>query len=405
MTEKLFEHPGWLKVLSVVLAIMLWAYVTPNYTQETSRTFSDVPLTILPHPTYELYDQSSLPDTVQIRAEGQGSILNRLKKEDLMAVVDLSAVSEPGKPTTLPIQVRGPDRVNYVVFPRTVQVMLVEHSSQMFPVTVEPATGTVTEGDKEYRYSAVPEVDQVSVSGRSDYLARVQQVQVRLESAELTRDKDRITKEGIPLDAAGNEVPGLTRPQVTVKLAWEELPPAKPFTVQPVTTGELPAGYRLVSAQADPATVSVRAQRLGATLPSPAVIKTEPIDLTGRTRTFTTTVRLVAPEGTNPAVETVTVTVTISETTADRVFSRVPLQVVGAPENLSVTLSTETVSVRVKGPYSVVVGLDAASLRAQVDLSGLGPGTHTVPVKVTAPAGANETAVDPAVVEVTLSEP
>lgn len=76
----------------------------------------------------------------------------------------------------------------------------------------------------------------------------------------------------------------------------------------------------------------------------------------------------------------------------------------GAASDLAVALSTNTVSVRVKGPYSVVAGLDASSFEAEVDLTGMGAGTHSVPVKVTAPAGANETSVDPAVVDVTLSE-
>lgn len=405
MTEKLFQHPGWLKVLSVVLAVMLWAYVRPNYTEETTKIFSDVPLTVLPHPAYELYDQENLPETVQIRAEGTGSVLNRLEKDDLKAVLDLSHVSEPGRVTSVPIQVEGPERVSYVVFPRSIQVVLVQQGSQMFPVTVEPATGTILVDGKEYRYSATADVTEASVGGRSDYLGQVQRVQVRLDTAELSPTTTTLTKAGTPLDAAGNELPGLTQPQVTVRLVWEELPPARYFTVEPVTVGSLPPGVILASIQADPATVHVRAQQVGAALPNRLVIQTEPIDLTGRTQSFSTTVALVAPEGTNPAVDSVVVRVTLKEEVVERIFEGVPVTVVGVPAEGVAGVTPESVTIRVKGPYSVLAGLDAASVHAEVDVGGLTYGTQTLPIKVTAPAGAMETAVDPAVVVATVVSP
>lgn len=64
--------------------------------------------------------------------------------------------------------------------------------------------------------------------------------------------------------------------------------------------------------------------------------------------------------------------------------SRVPVTVLGLGENLAVIedLSDETVRLRLRAPRTSWEDLDPSYFRATLDLAGLGPGEHTVPVRV-----------------------
>jgi len=74
----------------------------------------------------------------------------------------------------------------------------------------------------------------------------------------------------------------------------------------------------------------------------------------------------------------------------------VPVQYVNRPEDLTmIGDSVEQVTVRVRAPLSVVNSLTASGFEAKVDLEGLGPGVHTLPIDVTAPPGVKIMAVNP----------
>ena len=64
--------------------------------------------------------------------------------------------------------------------------------------------------------------------------------------------------------------------------------------------------------------------------------------------------------------------------------SRVPVTVLGLGADLAVVedLSDESVRLRLRAPRSSWVDLDPADFRATLDLTGLGPGENTVPVRV-----------------------
>ncbi|MDB4895166.1 MAG: hypothetical protein JWN15_1428 [Firmicutes bacterium] len=403
MMEKLFRHPGWLKVLSILGAVMLWAYVMPGYTKDTSKPFYDVPVIVKPNPNFEMYEGLDARATVQIRAEGKGLAVSRLKREEVSAVVDLSQVTEAGKPTTVDVKVVGPDRVNYVVTPSAFTVTLIEKRTDSFPVTLEAASGHKVVNGREYLFTAKPEHDVVSLTGRGDFLSRVKQAVVRLDEGALSPGDTSIVRTAIPMDAAGKEVANVARPQVAIHLVWEQLPPGNAFKVQPATQGTVPPGFTVTKLEVEPAFSTVRATTLKDALPAQAVIQTAPVDLTGKTQSFSATVKLVPPTGTTTTIDLVTVKVTIEEIVLDKVFNGVPLKTTGQNNALAVTLAPSEVQVRVKGPYSVLNTLDASALHAYVGLEGVQAGKQRLPVKYTVPAGVNEITVEPAFVDVTVT--
>ncbi len=84
----------------------------------------------------------------------------------------------------------------------------------------------------------------------------------------------------------------------------------------------------------------------------------------------------------------------------------VPLRVsVSSPELMVMSQAARVVDVRVRGPAALVSELKADDLGVSLDVSRLGPGSHTVwiePSFVRAPAGVEVLRVDPPTVSVTL---
>lgn len=411
----LLRQDFWLKLLSLIVAILLWFMVVQDYNKVTSVTF-DVPLEVISHPEYEIYEgRRDLETEVEVRVTGPNLLVSSLKPEDIRAWVDYSTIQQPGQAQEIRVQVAGPPRyegqLEYRANPATVTVTLVENRTMTVPVVVTPESGIVTVGEREFRYTATPVNGTIFVSGRADYLGLVRSAVVALQGSDLepplkngklAQTKTRLQKAVRLVDAVMQPVEKLAEHYAEVEITWEELPPGKRVTVLPQTIGELPPGFELVGVTANPAEVTIRSATLDGSLPPVSVVLAEPVDLTGQTQSFTTVARLIAPAGTSLAQTSVEVSVTIREVSAEKVFGAVPINVQNAPAGWEVTLSQPTVQVRLTGRYTLVHPLDASAVIAYVDVSGLGPGTHRLPVRVVYPPEIVEAAIDPAVVEVTI---
>lgn len=408
MMERLLKHPTWLKIFSVALAILLWTMVMPKYTRDETALY-EVPLHVKYHPDLQV-DEGPRDNErfVTVRVTGKNLLVSRVRPDLILAEVDYTKVTEPGKQTELEVQVDYRENLKGLTFaatPRTLSVVLIKNQEATVPVDVVSPTPTVVMQDnREWSYSAKAEVDQVRISGRSDLLAAVKTARVTLDQADLTPGTTRVQKEPNLVDDKGKPVEQLTAPRVNVVITWRELPPGKPFKVNPITKGALGPGLYAVSAAAQPSSILVRAVSLGGKLPDQAMIDTEPIDLTGRTQTFTTPVRVVPPAGTTVSVEQVSVTVTVAELAQERLLKGLPLTIKGKATNADVTANVTDVQVHLKGLYSAVNAVEPGQLSVFVDVEGLATGKHVLPVKVLAPAGVTADP-DPAAVEINIATP
>lgn len=406
MMEKLLQREAWIRIFSVALAILLWIIVMQDYMTETSRSF-EVPLSIQTHPTLQVYEGPQPKDqlTVEVRAVGRKLIVSKLELSELKAAVDYSKITDIGKPVQTDIRVEGPKRaaeyVTYHVTPKTISVTLVETGEKLVPVFVNPKTDFVNYQGRDYRVSATTAEPKVTVIGRADFLANVRVAQVSLDAKDLVPSNAKVTKQVEPLDEAGKRVEKLNNTYMDVNLTWELLPPGKVVKVVPITKGTLPKGFSVSAIEVTPTTVTLRAATVDGVPPAADTINTIPIDLTDRTKTFTTVVRLQPPKGSSVAVDSATVVVTIGEGTAEKTFKGVPVTVMGKPANTEVTLAVTDVQVRIKGAYSIVTPMEVATITCFVDVENLGAGKHLLPIRISTPQGVEGT-LDPSVVEVTI---
>lgn len=175
--------------------------------------------------------------------------------------------------------------------------------------------------------------------------------------------------------------------------------------VKATTTGELPAGFEVEDIVYRPATVTLHGpqQRLA----SVQTIRTAPIDLGGRVRSFERRVPLVVPnEGWGARVDPgdVLVQFTIVERSATRDVPNVEIRaLVGALPPASISVKPARADVVLEGGTEALDLFDDSSLLLYVNCSGLSPGaTYELPVQASLPPGLRVKTIEPAIVEVKL---
>jgi YbbR domain-containing protein len=129
--------------------------------------------------------------------------------------------------------------------------------------------------------------------------------------------------------------------------------------------------------------------------------RTEPVSVAGASDTVidTVTVGVTDTAVRLPQTQSVRVTVTITAVPVEWSVTGIPLRVSNAGPNL--VLSNRAIDVRVRGARDAM-SLPATEFSASIDVGGLTPGRHVVPVRVEAPSGVGVIRVDPAEVGVTI---
>ena len=161
----------------------------------------------------------------------------------------------------------------------------------------------------------------------------------------------------------------------------------KKLPVDVEVAGEPAFGYRVDKDQIelDPNTVLVEGPK--AMLEKMDTIKTEPVQLVGRVRSFRRTVKIQQPNGVRVIGDGITeIQVPVKAEYAEKEFGEVPVKPLGAPGgNHYPVLQSSQVSIVLKGPRAVVDKLTAHDFLAYADVDDLKEGPHDVTVQFVLP--------------------
>lgn len=215
----------------------------------------------------------------------------------------------------------------------------------------------------------------------------------------------------IPLQAKDVKAPGAVRPvllrpgEITLQLDRDA---EKQVPVKADLQSAPPEGYEVEKVVCTPASVTLQGpqRRLGEI----ESVRTAPIDLEGRSRTFKKLkMSIVQPSETWVAQVTpsnVVVEITIVERAATRELVDQPVNVLVAPGTRPrVDIWPKKVSVIVRGRAELLKGLKESDVQAYVDCSALEPGTtYDLPVQVQTVSGLSPALIEPPTVKLTLEE-
>ncbi len=390
-------HNWPLKLAAIILATLLYAGLVAS--QDSYTYPGPIQVAAVNQPSGTVVTNQLRPvEHVRYIAPAE---VGRLTADDFRATVDLASLDPTGEPVSVRVSVVPSDpRVTILeIRPQTIQVVLDERISATVPVRV--ARSAVPAGIDAGQTTFTPVT--ATVTGPSAAVKQVVAVRVNvaLDPGGINFDRD---VEANPIDAADEVVHGVdVEPRsihVTVPLFTNK--ESRTLPVNPLVTGAPAPGFRIAAIEVDPLVISVEgdAEELNQLVQA----DTAPVTVFGATRDVTATVALALPTGVVPlGVTTVTVVVRVKPVTETRTF-RAGFRLDGREPGLLYDLSGTTALITLFGSVADLDRLAAAPLVVGVNVAGLAPGVHGVPVVPSLSSGVTVAALAPETVTITIRE-
>jgi len=157
--------------------------------------------------------------------------------------------------------------------------------------------------------------------------------------------------------------------------------------IESVFRGEPAFGFRLdiKKIQLDPLSVLVEGPR--SQLEKVGKVKTQPIDVVGRLRSFRKTVRLAEEPGLKFLSEAfVDVYVPIEESVGEKIFEEVPVKILSRTGNWAqISVSPDKLDLALRGSSKNLEGVRESDILIYAEVSELPEGTHEIPLQAILP--------------------
>ena len=399
-----------LKVLSLIIAILIWLLVRNVDDPIVVRTFYEIPVSI-ENASY-LAENLEIPllvdgkDTVKVRVKGARSVVSKLKKEDIKAVADMTQIiSKDTTPIMVPMEVTGTgiSDSDITVRPRNIQVDIEKQKS--VEKTIAVSTGD-TQPDKDYEIGnlkANPE--KVTISGPETIINKIDKVVALID---VTGRKESNIEIKSQLKIYDKNLDELSPKQLeylnikeisdnTIRIQAQFWKVKQNVKIKAEYSGEPKRGYEVDSINLVPDTISVagtdealkKLEQEGNTLEIPGKY----IDVTDKTGDFEQNIDLseLLPEDlklvrdlNSSVIATVKI---LPYNSRDYEVSVTQIEADNKAEDLDLVFQDEQITIRAKAKEQDLDSLSAANIQVQIDLSGYGEGEYEVPVTVTLPGG------------------
>ncbi len=387
------------KAVAVLLAVLLWFYVTNLQNPTIEKSLTGVPVSY-----YGLKEGLVIgdrPQNIEVRVKGPHSLINPLVSKDIKASVDLTQ-AKMGEGNFL-VQVTLPAGVELVSYnPRSINLRVDAIQERQLGVQVK-IENTVAQGYSSFEPVLTP--SRVVVKGPQQLLAN-------LDSARVTVDLNQATGNlnlNVPVnivDKGGNLVQShsldINPKSIQVFIPVIKNSPTKTVPVKPVLSGKPAEGFQVARIILEPETVKITGPYDKLNLVDQ--VSTQPIDISGIQQNLVTQVSLSSPEGISLLYDpTVKVLIQVETAPVSKQFHEITVDKQNQQAGTKVTLNPGKISLMVRGSKEEIAKLKAEDIKALVDLAGLAPGTHQLEVKVDISSNLQVLKVDPSKIEATIS--
>ncbi|WP_127531605.1 CdaR family protein [Paenibacillus kobensis] len=403
--DKWLVHPTALKVLSVVVALLLWAVVhfdpETNKNKNITTTITHVIDTVqiktigLDEKTRAL--RSIEPGAVKLVVSGSRTRLAAAAPDDYVVSANLSAVPNGRSEVTLSVELpKGVELIEMTPNRATVQIEPMQ--TKEFQVQV------ITAGEPANGYKVgepiVKPNNRVHVTMPEDELELIGAVAVNVNVANEEETVSEKRARVVVYDNDGNE---LKNAVVSPSVVEVEVPITKPYKQLPLQigyTGKLPDGLSI-------AKLTLSTEQVTVYGPQNVLDKLEfydglSVDLSKVTGSGTYTYDINPIEGV-AAVDPAKVSVTIEiEPTASRTVEQVPIVMNGLAEGMKAALVSPAegrMDITVRGAPSLIDKMGPDDIQAVARLESLGVGQHEIVLNIHVP---NYIGVNPLPYKVTV---
>lgn len=367
-------------ILALILAIALWAYVVGEKNPDVSKEYKSIPITITNSDILEDEDMavaSVSTSKLNVKLSGNRSVISKVNAEDIDATVDVSKASLGENNLKIHLKVPGN---TYVVQQSITEVTVRVEQRVRDNKSVEVKyRGKTEEGVEPSLLGVDPE--EVEVAGVEGRVSRVDHVQATVKVSKVGDSESSVKSTLTPVDKNGKKVENVSLSQKQA-IVSSILYYTKEVPLDVPVNGDSDAKYeRTVEA---PETIVVKGD--SAVLETMDSITAEPVDISNITEDKKIKIIPVLPEGITVARESekLYLTVSVKSLLRDKTVTLDPaaIGISGVGEGLSAEVISTDITVKLTGTSEALESVDAASISASCDVSGLAEGTHKVALKV-----------------------
>jgi len=398
-----------LKVLSVLVAFLIWLVVANVSNPTTSKLFRDIKIEIINEDSVTEIDKAFdivSEDSVVIKVTERRRVLESLSASDFTVVADMENLTEMN---TVPLTVTCSNSAvtldEITVVPSSMKVELEQIVESEFVVTVE-TTGTPETG-YEVGTTEAQEGKTVQIAGPESLIEKIGQVTASVSVNGISTDQRLTTTLSIS-DKNGDTLSEtqmsrlsvkdssgvlLSENSVTVDVELWEVLYEVPIEIQTYGTPE--SGYEVTGVSTVPATVNLVGTS-EALEEIDSIVVSEPVSVAGATATFSQEVDLSTTISEMEDVRlasgvdsSITVTIQI-EKNGDQTVSVAlsELTVLNRPDDMVLTFSpADAISVTVHAEDEESM-IESSEISATIDLSVCAEaGDYEIPVEIELPEG------------------
>jgi YbbR domain-containing protein len=373
------------KIISILIAIFAWLFVTNAMNPFVSRTVYNIPVTFINEDYLEENNytlKNTIRNYIDVTIRGRREAVDKVSASDFVASLDFSQItSANNKRLVIPepeCLVKDVTVESYT--PSAIDIQLARNKTGTFKVELEPS---ITMKPGYVLLNTTLSQETIQIWGEETIIDSVGAIKAKLELKDVDRDMTSQVQCNV-YNKAGKEIASLSKDlKVNVKVDV-----AKEVPVALVTRGRLAADYVETLRVIDPVKVLVTGSVED--LEQLKEIKTEQVDIDGLESNFSVSVPLVVPEGVKLINSPAEITVNISvEKLAVRTieFGSDDINILNANNDgtLVYEILTNRLLLQFKGRQAEVDAIRIADLRPAVDVSGLGEGTHRLKLNIKAP--------------------
>ncbi|WP_270597174.1 YbbR-like domain-containing protein [Anaerococcus vaginalis] len=261
-------------VLSILVAVIMWAFVMTSTNPSLSKTIRNVPLTIknqevMQKDGYALVGKDEVA-SVNVKVEGSRSDLASLSAEDLVASIDLGVPTEGIKTLNVNVDVPSGIRIEKVS-PSNINLKMEKIVKKDLTVDIK-----ISDRLKESKIINVSEqsTKKITVSGLRNYVDKVDKIVLNINEEEYLDGK--IHDIGVkPVDKNGKTVENVDLSQNDVSISFDVLQ-SKEVGVE-LNYDNLPKNMQIEESKISPNKVIVKGEK--SIVDKISAIKTREIDL------------------------------------------------------------------------------------------------------------------------------
>lgn len=280
-------------ILSVLLAVVMWAFVVTSTNPSVNRTFRNVPILVqnndkLENKGYTIIGIDEVND-VNIKLEGSRDKMVNLKESDVQASIDVMNVREGIQ--SVRVRVDTPSGVNLAsVDPVEININVQKILTKKFPVNL-----VIKDSLKDGKSVEVKEqsLKEITVKGPASEVNKIDRVEVNINDPEYLDGKMHNIDIHI-MGKDGKEVVNVERSDTDLNVSFT-VTETKRVKINLKTYGEVASGYEVKSTMVSPDDLVLKGN--GQVLKTIDNVDTYPVNISNIKTDKEGDIRLNLPEG------------------------------------------------------------------------------------------------------------